>query len=125
MAQRTFQDTMLIQTSFPLPRCPLISSLLFFLHPLRNFVVSLYAYSTMNFFFTSFFLLLSILVGFRIRDGLWSFFHWLAPIFPLADSRLKQECRKWLIDLALSAFMSLIVISIVLSSDLVGRPAGP
>lgn len=79
----------------------------------------------MQYFYTAILIVLTFLVGFQLRDGLRKFSSWVAPVFPLADSRLKQKLREWSLDIALAAVLSYIAVTIYLSSDLFGRLAGP
>lgn len=78
----------------------------------------------MSFFHFVFITFFTFLVGFQLRDAVRLFHRWIAPVFPLADSRWRQRLRNWSIDIALSAFLSLIVVASVLASDLFGRLAG-
>lgn len=64
------------------------------------------------------------LVGLQLRDLFRLFLRWVAPVFPLADSRRKKYLRKSALDIALAALMSYAVVSIVVASALFGRRAG-
>ena len=64
---------------------------------------------------------LVILISFWIRDPLHRFHDWFAPVYPWADTRLKRRIRRVYIDVSLAVCTAVVLFSVVVASDFVGR----
>ncbi|KAH8885059.1 hypothetical protein GQ53DRAFT_751357 [Thozetella sp. PMI_491] len=63
------------------------------------------------------------LAGFQLRSSLRQFNLWVASVFPLADSRLKQVLRSSIREVALAAFLGYLASFVPAVSEILGRLA--